>query len=446
MHISIFGAGYVGLVQAAILAEYGHNVICVDVDQEKIDKLLTGIIPIHEPGLSDIITHCVSNGCLSFTTDSAAAIAHAEVIFIAVGTPPNEDGSADLKHVIAVASTIAQYASEDKVIVIKSTVPVGTSDKVKHTLSSNTTCSFHIASNPEFLKEGAAVYDCRHPDRIIIGSDSEHAFMTLRLVYAPFNHERNIIIEMDARSSELTKYAANGMLAAKISYMNELSNIAEALGADIEHVRVGIGSDPRIGYKFINPGCGYGGSCFPKDVSALIKTSAENNVDVPMLRAIETVNTNQKNKLFQYIQDHYQAPGVPLDLSGKTFAVWGLSFKPHTDDIRFAPSLTVIQSLLECGASIQAYDPEAKLSAISPSLLNSQKLTFTRNATSCLEGADALIVCTEWDEFIGFDPKSLSDKISDKVVFDGRNIYNPAVMIEHGIDYYGIGRGLSVKR
>ena len=443
MKVTVFGIGYVGLVQAAVLAEVGHNVVCVDVDQNKVDNLIKGIIPIYEPGLTPLVNSNVEAGRVIFTTDAAQGVKHGNVIFIAVGTPPDEDGSADLKYVLAVATTIAANMQSHKIIVNKSTVPVGTADKVTAKIKamlkeSGKDVSFDVVSNPEFLKEGAAVNDCMRPDRIILGTTSERSEKKLRELYAPFNRNHDKIIVMDVRSAELTKYAANCMLATKISFMNEMANLAEKFGADIENVRKGIGSDPRIGYQFIYPGCGYGGSCFPKDVQALIRSATEVGYDAKVLQAVEAVNERQKEKLFDYIMRHYNN-----DINGKTIALWGLSFKPNTDDMREASSRVLMEKLWEQGAKVQAYDPEAmeetqRIYGSRPDL----SLMGTKEAT--LNNANCLVICTEWQAFKAPDFDLIKRVISDGVIFDGRNLFEPSIVSEHGLQYYAIGRGMSV--
>jgi UDPglucose 6-dehydrogenase len=444
MKVTVFGIGYVGLVQAAVMAEVGHDVVCVDVDQAKVDKLKEGHIPIYEPGLTPLVTSNYEAGRVDFTTDAARGIEHGEVVFIAVGTPPDEDGSADLKYVLAVAQTIAENMQSHKIVINKSTVPVGTADKVKakisETLSKQSkTISFDVVSNPEFLKEGAAVNDCMRPDRIILGTDSETAEKKLRELYSPFNRNHDKIIVMDIRSAELTKYAANCMLATKISFMNEMSNLAEVFGADIENVRRGIGSDPRIGYQFIYPGCGYGGSCFPKDVQALARSAHQAGYTARVLEAVEEVNYAQKEKLFEYIMRHFSG-----DVAGKTVALWGLSFKPNTDDMREASSRVLMEKLWAAGAKVKAYDPEA--------MEETQRIYGTRDELAlmgtkeaALEGADFLVICTEWQAFRAPDFELIKEKLSLPLIFDGRNLFEPTLMMEHGLHYYAIGRGLSIK-
>jgi UDPglucose 6-dehydrogenase len=443
MKVTVFGIGYVGLVQAAVLAEVGHDVLCVDVDQNKVDNLKKGIIPIYEPGLTPLVNSNVEAGRVTFTTDAAQGVKHGSVIFIAVGTPPDEDGSADLKYVLAVATTIAANMQSHKIIVNKSTVPVGTADKVTAKIKavlkeSGKDVSFDVVSNPEFLKEGAAVNDCMRPDRIILGTTSERSEKKLRELYTPFNRNHDKIIVMDVRSAELTKYAANCMLATKISFMNEMSNLAEKFGADIENVRKGIGSDPRIGYQFIYPGCGYGGSCFPKDVQALIRSATAVGYDAKVLQAVEAVNERQKEKLFDYIMRHYNN-----DINGKTIALWGLSFKPNTDDMREASSRVLMEKLWKQGATVQAYDPEAmeETQRIYGSRLD-LSLMGTKEAT--LNNANCLVICTEWQAFKAPDFDLIKKATSDGVIFDGRNLFEPSIVSEHGLQYYAIGRGMSV--
>ncbi|MBV1910508.1 MAG: UDP-glucose/GDP-mannose dehydrogenase family protein [Kangiellaceae bacterium] len=457
MKVTVFGIGYVGLVQGAVMASVGHDVVCVDVDQAKVDALKNGVIPIYEPGLTPLVKENYESGRLSFTTNAEEAVNHGEIQFIAVGTPPDEDGSADLKYVLAVAKTIATYMQDRKIIIDKSTVPVGTADKVTDCINSqlatrNLACpasegsalgtqlSFAVVSNPEFLKEGAAVGDCLRPDRIIIGTEDSHAEEMMRELYAPFNRNHDKIIVMDVRSAELTKYAANCMLATKISFMNEMSNLAEKLGADIEAVRHGIGSDPRIGYQFIYPGCGYGGSCFPKDVQALVRTA--NNLDYKpaILEAVESVNYRQKNKLFEYLTHYFNG-----QLQGKTIALWGLSFKPNTDDMREASSRVLMESLWQAGASVQAYDPEA-MEECQRIYGARDNLTLSGTKEATLKNADALVICTEWSQFRAPDFDLISESLSHDVIIDGRNLFEPSDMVKKGFAYYAIGRGLSVRK
>jgi len=444
MKVTVFGIGYVGLVQAAVMAEVGHDVVCIDIDQNKVDQLKEGSIPIFEPGLTPLVKSNYEAGRVDFTTDATRGVAHGEVIFIAVGTPPDEDGSADLKYVLAVAESIATHMASHKVVINKSTVPVGTADKVKariaNTLSdAGKSVTFDVVSNPEFLKEGAAVNDCMRPDRIILGTDSESAEKTLRELYSPFNRNHDKIIVMDIRSAELTKYAANCMLATKISFMNEMSNLAEVFGADIENVRRGIGSDPRIGYQFIYPGCGYGGSCFPKDVQALAKSATAAGYTARVLEAVEAVNYSQKDKLFEYISQHFSG-----DLKGKKAALWGLSFKPNTDDMREASSRVLMEKLWAAGVSVKAYDPEA-MEETQRIYGSRDDLALMGTKEAALEGADFLVICTEWQAFRAPDFELIKQSLSMPLLFDGRNLFEPKLMMEYGLHYYGIGRGLSVK-
>ncbi|MDX2367871.1 MAG: UDP-glucose/GDP-mannose dehydrogenase family protein [Colwellia sp.] len=445
MKVTVFGIGYVGLVQAAVLASVGHDVICVDIDEAKVENLKNGVIPIYEPGLTPLIQETYKNGQLIFTTDAALGVAHGVVQFIAVGTPPDEDGSADLKYVLAVAETIATHMSDNKIIVDKSTVPVGTADKVTTKISDVLAARkldilFDVVSNPEFLKEGAAVSDCMKPDRIVVGTDNEGSRNAMRELYAPFNRNHDRMIFMDVRSAELTKYAANCMLATKISFMNEMSNLAELLGADIEAVRHGIGSDSRIGYQFIYPGCGYGGSCFPKDLQALVRTAHGIEYQPALLEAVEKVNYAQKRKLFSNLNQYFSG-----DLKGKTVAVWGLSFKPQTDDMREASSMVLMESLWEAGAKVQAYDPEA-MEECQRIYGVRDDLSLVGTKESALNNADALVVCTEWSQFRAPDFDLIANSLSHKVIVDGRNLYDPALMKQYGFAYYGIGRGDSVTK
>jgi UDPglucose 6-dehydrogenase len=445
MHITIFGTGYVGLVTGACLAEVGNDVVCVDVDAAKVARLRAGEIPIFEPGLEEIVASNHATGRLQFTTDAVAAIDHAQMLFIAVGTPPDEDGSADLSHVLTVARTIGRTLARDSVIVNKSTVPVGTAARVRAAIAEELAArkvdvAFDVVSNPEFLKEGDAVKDCMRPDRIIIGSDSARAIEQIKVLYAPFNRNHERIVLMDVRSAELTKYAANAMLATKISFMNEMANIAERVGADIELVRHGIGSDPRIGYSFIYPGAGYGGSCFPKDVRALEYTARQHGYEARLLTAVEAVNGEQKGKLFELIQRHFGDA-----LRGKTIAVWGLAFKPNTDDMREASSQRLLQQLWEAGASVRAYDPEALIEARRV-FGERDDLVLCNDAQSALDGADALAIVTEWKAFWSADFGRIRAALRTPVIFDGRNIYEPAAAEAAGLAYYGIGRGRSVQQ
>jgi UDPglucose 6-dehydrogenase len=440
MRLTIFGSGYVGLVQGACMAEMGNHVVCYDIDEDKIARLNDGEIPIYEPGLEAYVERNVEAGRLEFTTDVKKAVDHGLFQFIAVGTPPDEDGSADLKHVLAVARAIGENMEDYRIVVDKSTVPVGTADKVKAEITSvledrGKLIEFDVVSNPEFLKEGAAINDFMKPDRIIVGTDNPRTTELLKSLYEPFNRSHDRLISMDIRSAELTKYAANAMLATKISFMNELANLAERFGADIEHVRIGIGSDPRIGYHFIYPGAGYGGSCFPKDVQALARSASESGYDAALLNAVEEVNLRQKRRLFEKLSDHYDG-----DLKGKTVALWGLSFKPNTDDMRAAPSRVLMESLWEAGAKVRAYDPEAMEEAarIYP---DQECLEFCEKSYEALDGADALVIVTEWQEFRSPDFNVIKEKIADGVIVDGRNLYEPEHVEALGLQYYAIGRG-----
>lgn len=443
MRVTLFGTGYVGLVTGACLAEVGNDVVCMDIDAQKVAALDRGEVPIFEPGLEEIVRANQSAGRLHFTTNAGEAVAHAEIIFIAVGTPPDEDGSADLSHVLAVAATIGQYMQRPSLIVNKSTVPVGTADQVRERIAEqliarNAQVAFEVVSNPEFLKEGAAVKDCMRPDRIVIGASSVGAADPLKRLYAPFNRNHERIVTMDVRSAELTKYAANAMLATKISFMNEMSNIAERVGADIEMVRQGIGSDPRIGYAFIYPGAGYGGSCFPKDVRALAYTAKQHGYQAAILRAVEAVNDAQKDKLFTLIERYFGG-----ELRGRCIALWGLAFKPNTDDMREAPSRRLMEQLWSAGASVRAYDPEAMAEALR--LFGSRTdMVLCDGAEQALQGADALVLITEWKAFWSPDFSRIRDNLRQPVLFDGRNIYDPIAVEAAGLAYYGIGRGRSV--
>ncbi|MEH6470747.1 MAG: UDP-glucose/GDP-mannose dehydrogenase family protein [Halopseudomonas sp.] len=444
MQVTIFGTGYVGLVTGTCLADAGHHVCCVDIDSVKIDRLNAGEMPIFEPGLAPLVEKNLTSGRLQFSVDAEAAINLSELIFIAVGTPPGEDGSADLSYVLTVARQIAESMTADKIVVTKSTVPVGTAALVKREIDlvlrqREVSFAADVASNPEFLKEGSAVADFMKPDRIVIGSDCPRVQEQMSHLYAPFNRMRDKLVFMDSHSSELTKYAANAMLATKISFMNEMANLAERLGADIEQVRRGIGADPRIGYHFIYPGCGYGGSCFPKDVQAMTRMADQVDYPAELLNAVESVNQRQKLKLFERVIDHFDGP-----LQGKTFALWGLAFKPNTDDMREAPSRILIERLLHAGARVRAYDPEALLEA--QRLLGSRDgLEFCESQEQVLVGADALLICTEWKCFLNPDFEALKSTLNQPLIFDGRNLYDPESLKEMGFTYYAIGRGDSVK-
>ncbi len=439
MKITIFGSGYVGLVTGACLADMGHNVMCVDKDEQKTAMLKKGETPIFEPGLSRKISYNLEGGRLHFTTDPVEGINHAAVIFIAVGTPPDEDGSADLSAVLAVAETIGRHMSRPTIVVNKSTVPVGSADLVKERIAKalkerGVTISFDVASNPEFLKEGNAIKDFETPDRIVIGASNRSTAAVIRDIYMPFTRKNDRIIEMDVRSAELTKYAANAMLATKISFMNEMANIAENLGADIEKIRIGIGSDKRIGYDFIYAGVGYGGSCFPKDVQALNRIAVKSGIEPRIIASVEAVNANQKSVLVRKIHDHFKG-----DLKGKTFAIWGLAFKPNTDDMREAPSRIIMEALWQAGAKVKAYDPQA-MEECARIYGDRPDLVYTKRALDTLIDADALVIVTEWKEFRSIDVEDLSERMAKPVIFDGRNVYDPARMQALGIPYYSIGR------
>ena len=437
MKITVIGTGYVGLVSGTCLAEVGNDVLCVDVDAKKVAQLTAGGIPIYEPGLAAMVTSNRAAGRLSFTTDIAAGVSHGTILFIAVGTPPDEDGSADMRYVLAVAKSIGHHMDGFKVIVDKSTVPVGTADRVREAIDGELkarakACEFSVVSNPEFLKEGAAVEDFMKPDRIVIGADDNRAIELMRQLYAPFQRSHERLIIMDVRSAELTKYAANAMLATRISFMNELANLAEKLGADIEQVRFGIGSDPRIGYHFLYAGCGYGGSCFPKDVQALIRTGQEAGQDLKILNAVKVANDLQKHVLPEKIVKR-----VGADLAGRRFALWGLAFKPNTDDMREAPSRVLIEELLSRGATVCAYDPvampEAKRTLVAT-------VSYAESPLAALKGCDALVIVTEWKEFRSPDFDSIKSALKQAVIFDGRNLYDPAQLSKAGIEYHDIGR------
>lgn len=439
MKITVIGTGYVGLVSGACLADMGNEVMCLDVDAGKIQMLQQGGIPIYEPGLEDLVKRNAQAGRLQFTHDIPASVAFGDVQFIAVGTPPGEDGSADLQHVLEAARNIARHMTSRKVVVDKSTVPVGTADKVRQAIAAvlaerGVDVPFSVASNPEFLKEGAAIKDFMSPDRIIVGADDEYTIGVMRRLYAPFQRTHERLMVMDVRSAELTKYAANAMLATRISFMNEMANLAEALGADIEHVRRGIGADPRIGYHFLYPGVGYGGSCFPKDVQALARTAAEHGLPMRVVAAAEAANDAQKLRLSQKIVARFGD-----DLSGRTFALWGLSFKPNTDDMREAPSLTAIAELTQRGARVRAYDPIAMPHA-RQLLANNPAVEFADDMYQALDGADALLIATEWKVFRAPDLDRMRALLDNPVIIDGRNLYAPADMRALGFEYQGIGR------
>lgn len=440
MKISIFGSGYVGLVTGACLANVGNHVLCADVDAAKVARLNVGEVPIYEPGLDELIARNRGEGRLRFTTDAVESVAHGEVIFIAVGTPPEEDGSADLSHVLAVARTIGETIDHPVIVINKSTVPVGTADRVRAVIAAELErrgrrVDFDVVSNPEFLKEGAAVEDFNRPDRIIVGTENEHSIAVLRALYAPFNRNHDRLLELDTRSAELSKYAANALLATKISFMSEIAAVAERVGADIESVRRGIGSDPRIGWHFIYAGAGYGGSCFPKDVRALAATAQQAGFEPELLSAVEAVNNRQKRVLFDKIRTHFGG-----DLRGRRFALWGLAFKPQTDDMREASSRTLMELLWEAGARISAHDPAA-MEETRRIYGDRADLTLLDHPEAVLDGADALIVVTEWQVFRSPDFVAIRDKLATPVIFDGRNIYDPDYLRDLGFTYYGIGRG-----
>jgi UDPglucose 6-dehydrogenase len=442
MKISVFGTGYVGLVAGACFADVGNDVICADIDQSKIDRLNNGEIPIYEPGLSDIVQRSMKEERLLFTTDLTKAINESYILLIAVGTPQEEDGSADLQHVLNVARTIGKEMKESKIIVNKSTVPVGTADLVRKELQKHSKIPFAVVSNPEFLKEGAAIDDFMKPDRVIIGSSDEEAMLTIRDLYMPFVRTGKPIILMDEKSAELTKYTANAILATKISFMNEIANLCEKVGADVNMIRKGIGADSRIGPSFIFPGAGYGGSCFPKDVKALISTARQNKYELEVLQAVESANLKQKTILMSKIQDYFHN-----DLKGKTIAVWGLSFKPRTDDMRDAPVIDMVEALVKEGVKIQAHDPEALKEAerIFGELIGDQVILFDKRY-DCLDNADALLVMTEWNQFREPDFLLIKETLNNPVIFDGRNIYDPERLKKAGLDYFCIGRPGSGRR
>ena len=439
MNVTIIGTGYVGLVTGTCLAEVGNRVMCVDTDSKKIEGLKAGRLPIYEPGLESMVHENLESGRITFSTSLKDGVDHGEILFIAVGTPPDEDGSADLSHVLAVASEIGKVMTDYRTVVTKSTVPVGTAAKVRACLESELSARgvaipFSVVSNPEFLKEGAAVEDFMKPDRVVIGADDERGIAAMRQLYAPFNRQHDRMIVMDIASAELTKYAANAMLATKISFMNDMANLAERLGADIESVRQGIGSDPRIGYHFIYPGCGYGGSCFPKDVKALYRTGLENNYYSRILEAVESVNEDQKKVLLNKIYRHFSD-----NVKEKVFAIWGLAFKPNTDDMREAPSRVVIDDLLKHGARIRAFDPVAGEEA--RHIYGGQMgFELVNDPYSALDDADALVIVTEWKIFRSPDYSQIQKRMKQQVVFDGRNVFDPVTAKQHNIQYYGIGR------
>lgn len=440
MRITLFGAGYVGLVTAACLAEHGNQVLCVDVDSEKIKRLNQGESPIYEPGLPNLLKKHLASGRLQFSDDAEAGVAHGFYQFITVGTPQDEDGSADLRYVLAVGELIGRLMTEPRLIITKSTVPVGTADQLKTVIANalaqrGLNLPFEIAANPEFLREGSAINDFMHSDRIIIGTETTEAENHLRQLYRPFSRNDNRLVSMCIRSAELTKYAANALLATKISFMNEMSRLAERLGADIEEVRLGVGSDPRIGYQFINPGCGYGGSCFPKDILALVATAKSVDYQPTLIQAIHQVNEQQKQVLFTKIAAHFQG-----QLAGKTMALWGLAFKPNTDDMREAPSRTLIQAALNAGMHIQAYDPAAMQEA-QRIYQNVAEFSCADSPEAALNGADMLVVVTEWSLFFNPDFDLIKNRLHHPVIFDGRNLYDPHYLKQLGFIYYAIGRG-----
>ncbi len=445
MKVTVIGSGYVGLVTGACLSEMGNHVVCLDVDANKIRILNEGGIPIHEPGLEALVKRNKEAGRLQFTTDVAAAVAHGTIQFIGVGTPPDEDGSADLQYVLAAARSIGQHMTDYKVVVDKSTVPVGTADKVRAAIGQalkdrGLSMDYAVVSNPEFLKEGAAIDDFMRPDRIVIGADDERAVLMMRAIYAPFNRNHDKLQIMDVRSAEFTKYAANAMLATRISFMNELALLAERVGADIELVRKGIGSDPRIGTHFLYAGAGYGGSCFPKDVKALVKAGEQMGIKLGVLTAVEAANERQKRVLVDKVVARFGE-----NLKGKTLALWGLAFKPNTDDMREAPSRVIIDELLKRGAQLRAYDPVAMVEA-KRVMGDPAGLTFVANQTEALQGADALLIVTEWREFKSPDFDSIRTLLKTPLVIDGRNLFEPELMRSQGIEYQAIGRGESIKQ
>ncbi|WP_110691138.1 UDP-glucose dehydrogenase family protein [Salinicola endophyticus] len=445
MRITIFGTGYVGLVTGACLADAGHEVMCMDIDEHKVARLKRGEIPIYEPGLEALVTENVTHGRLTFTTDAREAVAFGTLQFIAVGTPPDEDGSADLQYVLAVARSIGEHMDAYKVVVDKSTVPVGTADRVHEAIAETLAgrgveLPFDVCSNPEFLKEGAAIEDFTHGARIVVGTDAERVKTLMRECYAPYNRRAEKLMFMDVRSAELTKYAANAMLATKISFMNEIANLAERLGADVENVRRGIGSDPRIGYHFIYPGCGYGGSCFPKDVQALSRTAAQIGYPAQLLDAVEAVNERQKATLFAKLEQAFDG-----DLVGKVVAIWGLAFKPNTDDMREAPSRALMEALWAAGARVRAFDPEA-MEECARLYGERDDLTLVDARDEAVVGADALVICTEWKSFRTVDFAQLKQELATPVIVDGRNLFDPAAVRDAGLLYFAVGRGDSLDR
>jgi UDPglucose 6-dehydrogenase len=445
MRLTIFGTGYVGLVTAACFADVGHDVFCIDINEARIETLRRGEVPIFEPGLKELVVRNAEAGRLTFSTDAPAGVQFAELIFIAVGTPANGDGSADLSHVLDVAKTIGEHIDGYKIVVGKSTVPVGTADRVRAAIGEAMTArgvehAFEVCSNPEFLKEGSAVEDFTKPPRIIIGTDSEVVRKKLHDCYAPYNRNHDKLMYMDVRSAELTKYAANAMLATKISFMNEMANIAERLGADIEEVRKGIGSDPRIGYQFIYPGCGYGGSCFPKDVRAIVSIANDAGLKADLLRAVEQVNNEQKSAMFQKL-----SLALDGDLAGRTIALWGLAFKPNTDDMREAPSRTLMEALWDAGAKVRAFDPEA-MGEARRHYGERPDLFLASSPQAAAAGADALAICTEWRQFRVADFAWLKANLHNPVIVDGRNLYDPEQVRQHGLLYYAVGRGDSIRQ
>ena len=444
MHITIYGSGYVGLVTAACLAETGNHTLCVDIDEDRVARLRRGELPIHEPGLEGLLERGLEAGRLRFTTDVASGVAFGLFQFIAVGTPPLENGFADLRHVLSVARSIGRHVSRYSIIVNKSTVPAGTADRVRATVehelrARGVDVEFDVIANPEFLKEGAAVADFMKPDRVIIGTDNAQAAETLKALYEPFNRNRDRAIVMDARSAELTKYAANAMLATRISFMNEMASVADRVGADIESVRVGIGSDPRIGYSYIYPGCGYGGSCLPKDVGALVSSSSADGHDLELLSAVQRINKRQRRLLFERISAYFDG-----DLEGRVIALWGLSFKPGTDDMREAASRALMEALWEAGCSVRAYDPVA-MDAARRLYPDQSRLILCASAEEAVQGADALAIATEWREFRSPDFGALKSLLRAPVIFDGRNLYEPEHMRQMGFDYFGFGRGAAAR-